>query len=565
MVNKQSINKLVKGLVPVVAIVVLVLLVSRNNEDREIKVTDNKSTPYHEQVLDILQKNNSVKPKALPVHPVTTVHNREAIIPPMCYTKTQGEFNPCYVCHQDPIKGRENTMGDGDLQVEYSFSDEGMQNHWKNLFEDRSEAVSKISDKDILAWINEDNYSELALRLKEIGFKGWIPDLENLQEAEKAFDSDGFAKDGSHWIAFNYKPLPSTFWPTNGNTDDVMIKLEKVYRTDNEGRYSKDVYLANLSIVEAHIKNLESISTPDIDEKKIGLDLDQDGKLGVINHITKVDQYVGAAEKYFLQAGTYPAKTEFLHTVRYLGFDEQGNIRNSRRIKEVRYMKKWVAHPLVAIREYYREEGYAKDEGLLPQYTNLRDHGLDNGMGWAIQSFIEDRNGRLRTATYEENLFCMGCHNSIGSTIDKTFSFARKIDGAEGWGYINLKGMKDVPNMGEEKGEFATYFERVGGGGEFRSNPEMQQRWFNDDGTPKQDKIANAKDVYELITPSIERAMSLNKAYRVIVEAQDYIYGRDATITPPKNVYESIDNETAPTLPKDKIYKWDIRLNWDEK
>jgi hypothetical protein len=186
-------------------------------------------------------------------------------------------------------------------------------------------------------------------------------------------------------------------------------------------------------------------------------------------------------------------------------------------------------------------------------------------MGWAIQSFIEDRNGRLRTATYEENLFCMGCHNSIGSTIDKTFSFARKIDGAEGWGYINLKGMKDAPNMGEEKGEFATYFERVGGGGEFRSNPEMQQRWFNDDGTVNQDKIANAKDVYELIIPSKERAMSLNKAYKVIVEAQDYIYGRDATTTPPKNVYESIDNETAPTLPKYKTYKWDIRLNWGEK
>jgi len=58
-------------------------------------------------------------------------------------------------------------------------------------------------------------------------------------------------------------------------------------------------------------------------------------------------------------------------------------------------------------------------------------------------------------------------------TIDKTFSFARKRDGVPGWGYLALRGMPDAPNRGERRGEIATYLERVVGGSEFRSNPEM--------------------------------------------------------------------------------------------
>ena len=39
--------------------------------------------------------------------------------------------------------------------------------------------------------------------------------------------------------------------------------------------------------------------------------------------------------------------------------------------------------------------------------------------------------------------------------------------------------------------------------------------------------IARARDVYDLIAPSPERAMLLNKAYRVIVDEQSYLFGRD--------------------------------------
>ena len=163
------------------------------------------------------------------------------------------------------------------------------------------------------------------------------------------------------------------------------------------------------------------------------------------------------------------------------------------------------------------------------------------------------------------NLFCMGCHSSVGATIDKTFGFPRKVDGAAGWGYIDLKGMPDAPNKGETMGEIAQYLSRVGGGGEFRSNPEMFQRWFNEDGTVDHERLARAEDVYDLIVPSRERALKLNKAYRVIVEDQDYIFGRDAITEPPANVYQHIDNETAPTLPGDLFFEWDIRLDWSAR
>lgn len=495
-------------------------------------------------------------------HPGYAVFNPEAPIPPQCYTRIEGRFNPCYVCHQNHVPGRENTMNDGVQQLAYNFSDVGLENHWSNLFEDRTERVAAISDEAILDWIGQDNYSALPGRLRDVGFKGWIPDLADLEKGAAAFDEYGLARDGSHWVAFNYKPLPSTFWPTNGSTDDVMIRLAEVFRSREDGSYSLDVYRANLAIVEAQVKGLPEISTLPIDERVVGQDLDGDGRQQVVTHINVVDRYVGAAQKEFSAPYLFPQGTEFLHTVRYVGVGDDGSIDVSPRMKEVRYMKKWRWYPQRSYEREYELENINKERGKLPGYTYLQDNGLDNGFGWAIQGFIEGSDGELRAASFEENLFCMGCHTSIGSTIDKTFSFPRKVDGAAGWGYINLRGMPDAPNRGETDGEIATYLERVGGGGEFRSNPEMLERWFNADGSVNKARVAAARDVYELITPSRERALELNKAYRVIVEDQDFAYGRDATVTSPINVYDRVDVETAPTLPAEKFFAWDIRLAW---
>ncbi len=55
------------------------------------------------------------------------MYNPESVIPPQCYTKTNGTNNPCYVCHQSypGQNDRPNAMGDGDLQGNYEFSDVG--------------------------------------------------------------------------------------------------------------------------------------------------------------------------------------------------------------------------------------------------------------------------------------------------------------------------------------------------------------------------------------------------------------------------------------------------------
>lgn len=515
----------------------------------------------HEDVLAILRSDDSVLPELPPVHPVHTMYNREAIVPPMCYTRTEGQHNPCYVCHQDKIKGRPNEMDDGDLQEAYSFSRLGSTNHWSNLFEDRTERMAAISDEDIQAWVAQDNYSELAPRLRAAEFKGYIPDLSNLQLAADAFDEGGFARDGSHWVAFNYMPMPSSFWPTNGATDDVMIRLPEPFRNTTAGEYSRAIYLANLAIVEANIKGLESITVPPIDENEIGADLNGDGQLQTVSRITATTRYVGAAAKHLMRDHLYPENTEFIHTVRYVGVNDQGEIYIPQRIKELRYMRKRWSTSDAQLYETYQQEHHAKQVGDLPGYINRGVFGLDNEMGWVVTGFIENRQGRLRVNTYEENVYCMGCHTSIGTTIDSTFSFARKVDGADGWGYINLRGMPDAPTMGESKGSIATYLERAGGGGEFRSNTEMVARWFKD-GQVDTAKVAAAQDVYTLITPSRDRALALNKAYRLIVEDQDFIFGRDGRISLPENVYAEVDQEKAPTLPPERVYRWDIRLDW---
>lgn len=519
-------------------------------------------TPPHQRLLTQLRDNTEVLPPKLERVELFSMYNREAPVPPQCYTRTEGKHNPCYVCHQNQISGRENVMNDGDQQIAYNFSDIGVTNHWQNLFEDRSARVAQISDDEIRQWIVQDNYTALAPRLRAKNFSGWIPDLTNLAQPALAFDEQGLARDGSGWVTFNYKPLPSTFWPTNGSTDDVMIRLPTGFRNAADGQFSRDVYFANLALVEANIKQVSIIDTLSLDERRIGADLDGDGRLGIARSVRRGSHYVGAAKHVAIVEGIYPLDTEFLHTVRYVGVGANGEIYNAPRMKEVRYMRRWLESTPAQLKVWYEAEHAEKDKGELPAYINLGQRGLGTPMGWQIAGFIEDKHGELRFNTFEENMFCMGCHNSIGSTIDKTFSFARKIDGARGWGYIDLHGMVDAPNRGESLGEIATYLERVGGGSEFRNNDEMQAKFYRADGSLNRDAVIVAGDVYGLITPSPQRALELNKAYKAIVEKQDFLFGRDATIAPPKNVYDRVDTETAPTLPTSRQYSWDIRLDW---
>lgn len=500
----------------------------------------------------------------------TAKYNDEAVVTAMCYTRHDGTYNPCYVCHQNTIDGEEraNRMHDGYLQNEYAFSDFAFTNHWTNLSKDHSALTAQISDAAIDTYVNTENYTALAPLLKSRGFIGYIPDLRDYHLGAEAFDARGFAKDGSGWVAFNYKPLPSTFWPVNGSTDDVLIRLDKRFRKGADGQLSREVYAFNLAIVEAAVKNLTQISVDSLDENSIDIDLNADGKLGIVDQIIRPSYYVGAASDVPVVTFLYPKYTEFLHSMRYVGSDEEGNIYNAPRMKELRYMIKERSYhdddlpfDKAALAKLYDDEYQEKIEGNnVPNYPGLGEKGLDNKMGWWLQAFIEDANGSLRSQNYEETFFCMGCHTTIGSTFDQAFAFARKIDGAAGWGYIDLKKMIDVPNRGETDGEILTYFRRVGGASEFRAANSIQERYF-DDGEVNATKVNGAATVYDLITPTRSEALQMSKAYKVLVESQDFIHGREGNGAPVENVYDSIDDAT-PVLPAEKHFSWDMRLDW---
>lgn len=496
------------------------------------------------------------------------VTNPEAVVPSQCYTKTDGISNPCWTCHTE-INGK-NFMGDQDLQAEYSFSDFALENHWKNLFADRSGIIAQITDDDALAYIREDNYTPLKVALTARGdYPGWVPDLDY----EQGFDEEGFARDGSWWRAFQYKPFLGTFWPTNGSTDDVIIRLPNKFYQDQEGDNSREIYKINLAILETNLG--EEGDTPlsrkvePINEQLANFDFDEDGELSeaveVINALP--GYYAGAANDEPVVRLLYPLGTEFLHTVRYVDPDIPTLL--SMRMKEVRYMRKVLFLDTWAILRAYEIEHDDKDEGKLPTFSGSPLVGLRNDFGWQIQGFIENAQGRLRLQTQEEHLFCMGCHSTVGSTGDQTFAFPRKEPGAAGWGHQDLSGIQDVPQVGQNEPEYLTYFDRVQGGDEFRANTEILERFFPDgvldEATVRRAAPGGDQDISFLIVPSRERALLLNKAYMALVREQTFEQGRDTVIEPTVNVHEQITNGSTDLGFSGLLFNdGRIRLEWKQ-
>src|SRR3546814_19481700 len=107
----------------------------------------------------------------------------------------------------------------------------------------------------------------------------------------RSFDDTGFARDGSGWRAFRYKPFPGTFWPTNGASDDVLIRLPAIFRQDADGAPSLALYRINLAIVEAAVAvagtrrdSALDLPTETLDEMRAGIDLDGYGKPATATH-----------------------------------------------------------------------------------------------------------------------------------------------------------------------------------------------------------------------------------------------------------------------------------------
>lgn len=500
------------------------------------------------------------------------VNTRGAYITPMCYTKTVDKetnkvFNPCYSCH---TKGNiPNYYNDTNLQLEYHFPRKLMQNPFENLFKDRSQHVISISDNEILQYIRTSNYIDdkgeilPAFELPK-DWKGYRPDCYF------NFDVDGFDQDPNArftgWRSFRYYPFLGTFWPTNGSTDDVIIRLDPIFRVDDKKQFNKEIYRVNLAIVEALIKQKEISLWSYVDEKHYGVDLNGNGNLDKALHISSsINSYVGLAKQYLeenkihLAPGLYPENTEFLHSVRYIDWDEnQGHIILSKRMKELRYAKKytWKRYgelERAAKSEFFEAMSLDRNDAQIALFKGNYEEGLRNEMGWVYQGFIENKKGRLRPQTHEETISCMGCHSHLGSTTDSTFSFFRKFEGFKkdqndyGWGHWSQRGLHKIKEPVVEymkygkQYEYSFYLHQNHAANEFRNNDEVEKKFFHDHGSIKQDMVhALHNDISLLLFPSKERAMKLNKAYKAIVEEQSYIYGRDTLIKPMGTVYKNV-------------------------
>lgn len=541
-----------------------------------IGCADNSTTGTEEQAslsksryLQNLENDNNISYDEV-------INTRGAYIISMCYTKTEDKTsgtvsNPCYSCH---TKGRiPNYYNDTNLQKEYSFPAEVVTNPFFNLFKDRSALVSKISDNAILAYVRESNYFNengdisLAKDLPE-NWQGYKPDCYF------NFDDDGFDKDMNDeytlWRAFRYYPFLGTFWPTNGSTDDVLIRLDDIFTQDNNGSFDVEIYKINLSIVEALVKQKDIVLETSIDESIYGVDLNQNGSLDISNEvaISTYDKmsYIGMAQQYLseqkihLAPGLFPENTEFLHSVRYIDWDDTRNhIGMSKRMKELRYAKKyaWTTYSdIERAANAERKEALANgtDETFIANFRGDYEHGLKNQIGWIYQGFIEDKEGVLRPQTHEETIGCMGCHSHLGATTDSTFAFARKFEGTRkdqsdyGWNHWSQKGLSGIKeplveyiNYGKQY-EYSFYLQNNHSGNEFRNNDEVKDKFFDDNGSVKADMIEKLHDdISLLLFPSKERALELNKGYRSIVEEQSYMYGKDANVKPIENVYNEIE------------------------
>lgn len=504
-------------------------------------------------------------PLATAVASIGRVQNFEAAVPPMCYTATGGQSNPCWVCHAQPAGW--NHLGDWELQKEYSFSDVALRNHWRNLFVDRRAFIASVSDDEILAWVRQDNYSPLRQALAgRDEYPGYVPDLD----FEAGFDEAGFARDGSGWRALRYHPFLGSFWPTNGSTDDVFIRLPETFRRDGDNQPSLAIHRLNLAILEAAVAGqmAATYSAADasvldrevepVDERLIGFDLDGDGQITAnVSRIKRLPAtYAGGAADHPVRAGLFPRGVEFLHSVRYLDPDEPTLL--ATRMKELRYSRKAQEPDGWAILRAYEREADDKDEGRLPVYRGSPMGGLLSDFGWQLQGFIEDEEGRLRLQTEEEHRFCMGCHSAVGVTVDHTFSFARKVPGRDGWRYHDLRGLKDRPQYGHDRPEILTYFERVGGADEIRANDEMLARFFPggvvDEAAVRRAAVGGDRDLAWLLAPSRERALALNKAYLAIVREQSFTRGRDAVLEPAERVHERIENGSTDLEKTGKVF-----------
>ncbi|WP_224364023.1 hypothetical protein [Hyalangium versicolor] len=528
------------------------------------------------------------------MHGPPPLSNRAAYLPAQCYAATQDTpggrvHNACFACHQTPLAP--NFTDDSAVQTVLSVPQHATENRWTHVMSPPKPV--EIPDAALLTWVRTNNYLDAkgGLRLAAALEKppaqwdsdgngqwdGYTPDCW-FQPDDEGFDH---APDGSlsGWRAFAYAPFPGMFWPTNGSAGDVFIRLPAAFRQDRTGAESTTIYRINLSILEAYIRRVD-VPLPPTDERELGSDLDGDGVLGVATRVAfvwppkpeRTFGYVGKAAELdraqdgWPAAGLYPRGTEFLHSLRYLDVDGE-QVRMAARMKELRYMRKmrWQTYAdlELAVEAETREKAQQPDK--LKTVLGDGERGVGTGTGWRMQGFIEDAQGSLRPQSVEETAACIGCHGGVGATTDSTFSFARKLDANSalrgGWYHWGERGLKGIPEpkRADGKGEYAHWLEQVGGGDDFRSNDEVQARFFRQDGTLKPEATkALARDISTLLVPSPHRALMLDRASLALVRAQQFEKGRDVLVGTPPRVNSRLEQDGSTGITDPVSPGWEL-------
>lgn len=417
--------------------------------------------------------------------------NEDPGIPAQCWIETgYGTQNACKYCHTDYLSeiGHGNAFPIAEDQIIYSFPSANLNRIlWQNIIypqniEDRllAEGIS-LPDADDLDYIRQDNWLPTYQKARGNGNKLWL-NHDNSHGPFALFpalnpqhlfpykgnptdnglhgyiDMEGFVRDEHEaftgWRAINFFPY-AIFTPLSGSVSGIYIRLAEVFSTLN-GKFDASIYAENLNILEKNIKN----------KFHEGL------------------KYVGDAACIEVKKGFYPVGTEFAHPLHYVDLNADGEhgkrldgVQNthmydyefpgtrSKRVKEIRYMYKWKEVGLDDIKLADGVDGYEVFYGREGQGW------IDNGAGWIIAGFIENRRGDLRPQTTEELAQCLGCHAKVGNTIDAVWSFQRKLPGQLGWSDMNYGHynsakpdktmLHDYLNVAAGRGELGYFYHSV--------------------------------------------------------------------------------------------------------
>jgi hypothetical protein len=456
-----------------------------------------------------------------------TFSNPYAHIPAQCHIETsRGTQNACLFCHTNgvyrrglgnnfPQAGAEPRLGN--LQLDYSFTPispftaSPSRNPWENTLtpEKLREAVAALGVDpqtwDMEAYLREDNW-RAAFRQRPGDPRDWDGGggdapfrlFPGLDPADLPADADGFVRSGTPrnglfqdgdgrwitgWRAVNFMPY-GIFTPMTGSASGIYLRLPKPFMQREDGGFDLAVYARNLDLLERAIQDRLRA---------------EDGEF-----------YQGAARTVALERGLYPIGAEIAHPLHYVDVAADGNDpvvspypgTRARRVKEIRYVYKWKAFQPSQFRPGAKEEG-------APVYGNDAQGWVDNGVGWYLAGYIEDKTGALRPQNREELAQCIGCHSGVastefplftsgvGNTVDSTWSLPRKFPGELGWREMDTlrylaradvqadatpgqARLGDPVNLELDKGEFRHFLDNVVGASLYGDMPAAIERFLTD-------------------------------------------------------------------------------------